>query len=744
MAYRGSPCAPLPAPAAEGMRAEPRAMGSRTLRCGRPRRMASGAAAAALVALSSLCGAVGAPVSVSIVLAADVTKCLGVLGRQVTLRHCMNGQGLAWLGDTASLSKVGKLGMLAVELPGGEVKQARRLGNEQPASPAECLRLSDTQFMLWPCDMTDTTFQWDAETLQLKTGGKCLGSVSGALALVDCHTLAGFGTDNGGDAARDTDQNGHGAPATQTWVLLPTDRPQVNMLDVVELPLRASGRYVVDSNGARVKLVGVNWLSVLTKHAAVPGTATPEQIAQTIKYLGFNAVRIAFSDDCELSELDAVVKAATNEKLLVVLARRMDDLPLANETDKQTWLKSLTFVTGRYKDNLRVVGVDLHSGPALQEDSEFTSLPTWGLSDMFKQPAEALGVRLVDWRRGAAEGAVAVWSGNPNALAVVQGAWYGTDLKYVSELPMGFAQECLFSRVVYGTQEHHWSASLFDFISSVGDMWNPKDGIQQAKSAIAKAKAAKAAAVVGSGATSSLEQPPSYEEYLSSRNKAAYYLDADGKAPVWVSELSTSTKKGNDWWAYTLRSLRESDASWFYFPLGARGQDDVQSLFEPSIEGGASVIGWKLQDLLSIQRPSTAHPPKLARPGACAFDAAKNAEAVLEDVPLQKFLTTMSQTQLAFLIIALVLLLIVLLCICRCCCKCCCGRRRGDKVQRDIETLNPVPEKEPKNLWCCSCQRRLPVTVPDKIASMLPDGATVPAQSGYSQLDSRGSHSSWW
>lgn len=378
---------------------------------GRPRQTILAAAVAASVAFSSSSGAAGAQSSVSVVLAADVTKCLGVFGREVTLRHCMKGEGVAWAGDPGSLTTAGKLEMLAVELPGGEVKQARRLANQTAVVASECLRLQGGIFSLWPCAMTETVFQWDAETLQLKTGGKCVGSISGTLTLVQCKLLAGFGTDNGGDASRDTDQNGHGAPATQTWILLPTDRPQVKMLDTVALPLHVSGRYITDTNGNRVKLVGVNWMSALAQHSSAQGAPAPSQVAQVIKYLGFNSVRIAFSDESDLSTLDRLVKAATDEKLLVVLARRADDLPFVNATDQQMWLKSLSFMAGRYRDDKRVVGLDVHSGPGLQEDGTHTVVPMWGEHwEAWGNPSRAnlLEVGLV-WRCGGGDWRGLVW-----------------------------------------------------------------------------------------------------------------------------------------------------------------------------------------------------------------------------------------------------------------------------------------------------------------------------------------------
>lgn len=360
------------------------------------------------------------------------------------------------------------------------------------------------------------------------------------------------------------------------------------------------------------------------------------------------------------------------------------------------------------------------------------------MPDLIQAPLEAVGIKLADWRTGATEGAVSVWEGNPDMLVVIQGGFYGTNLLDVGKEPLNLAQDCLKSRVVYATQEHHWSSPWFDFVSSFENMWNLPGAVNELKGLVAKMKEAKANASIGEAAYALGSQPQSFHDYQDARRKAAYYLDTTQQAPVWVSEFGTSTKKGNNWWSYTLRALSDSDASWFYSPLGARAQDDVQGLFEPTTDDSRPVVGWKVQDLVRLQNPGFFHAEKLTPPGKCAFDQASNRAKMGEHVPLIAFIQAIewTPTRIAMAVSVAVLMICLPLYICR---RCCCRSRRssqpswknGENSLRDLESTD-ASTREKKNLWCCTCQRSLPVTVPPGIASMLPDGATVPR--GYSQV----------
>mmetsp|Transcript_60646 Transcript_60646/g.198423 ORF Transcript_60646/g.198423 Transcript_60646/m.198423 type:complete len:623 (-) Transcript_60646:62-1930(-) len=607
------------------------------------------------------------------------------------------------------------------------------------SAASECLRAAGGSFSLWPCSQTTSNWQWDPTTLQLKTQGKCLTSSNGTLALETCTTLGG-----GMGAGQFTEQNGNGAPASQTWVLMPTARPQVDLLDTIKLPLRTEGRYVGDSNGARIKLVGVNWLTALPQEASASGGPSsakappaPGTVAKLIRFMGFNSVRIPFSSATELAALDTLVEAATAEKLLVVMCRQSNALEFAGNATRKKWLESLTFMARRYKSNERVVAVDLLSGPGYEEETD--TLPLWGVPEAEEQAAKGLGVTLADWRTAAAEGSVAVWAGNPNALVVVQGGMYGTDLMHVQDRPMGFAQDCLFSRVVYGAQERRWFAGLYELYSKMSSMWNPVAMYDELEQAVTEALSATKTEATGSG-TLPTPAKQSYEEYTATRSTAAYYLDSDNKAPLWVSELGTATKADNDWWSNTLRFLKESDASWFYAPLGSR-KETADGLFDAASSGQTAVVGWKLQDLISVQQLSALHPTKLLAPTECTFEQASNEEAASKRLSLEKFLATAPLNP--GMLIAAGSLLALVCCLLLTCCCCCCrrGSRKPSWMQpfspRQLAPVEPVEERPTnKNFWSfCSCQRQLPIQVPDRMAKMLPASMTSDSgRTSYSQL----------
>jgi len=65
----------------------------------------------------------------------------------------------------------------------------------------------------------------------------------------------------------------------------------------VQPPLSASGRYIVDAHGQRVRLAGVNWYGAHEDDGVVSGLERTGrfQLARTIARLGFNSVRLPFS-----------------------------------------------------------------------------------------------------------------------------------------------------------------------------------------------------------------------------------------------------------------------------------------------------------------------------------------------------------------------------------------------------------------------------------------------------------------
>lgn len=89
-------------------------------------------------------------------------------------------------------------------------------------------------------------------------------------------------------------------PASQLFAQRPLPAPIARtFVDTYSLPLRARGRDVVDREGRRFKLSSVNWYGG-SDELFIPGGLDVQHrdvIAQTIRVLGFNSVRLPYSDE---------------------------------------------------------------------------------------------------------------------------------------------------------------------------------------------------------------------------------------------------------------------------------------------------------------------------------------------------------------------------------------------------------------------------------------------------------------
>ena len=65
----------------------------------------------------------------------------------------------------------------------------------------------------------------------------------------------------------------------------------------VQPPLSTSGRYIVDADGRRVRLAGVNWYGAHEDDGVAPGLERTDRraLARRIAMHGFNSVRLPFS-----------------------------------------------------------------------------------------------------------------------------------------------------------------------------------------------------------------------------------------------------------------------------------------------------------------------------------------------------------------------------------------------------------------------------------------------------------------
>ncbi len=286
----------------------------------------------------------------------------------------------------------------------------------------------------------------------------------------------------------------------------PEDTPTANGSTGKGNWLRAEGTRLYDSNGKQVRLTGVNWFGFETR-AQIPmgiwdeddGGRTYMSMLDQIKELGFNTVRIPFSDEVMyrswglhgfdkqtfatpktfaidlaangLSKRDtpvdlmvAIADYAQEIGLKIILdshSRRSDgylteghwnavDFP----ADENDWIDMWVKIADMFKDNDAVVAFDLNNEPHFEAAWDSTNPDN-------------------NWNEMAERLANAIQEVNPNALILVEGVeslnedslgpdsyWWGGNLKGVKTAPITLTHQnkLVYSPHVYGPEvfEQPW------------------------------------------------------------------------------------------------------------------------------------------------------------------------------------------------------------------------------------------------------------------------------------------------
>jgi endoglucanase len=311
-------------------------------------------------------------------------------------------------------------------------------------------------------------------------------------------------------------------------------------------PLHTEGRYIVDVNGHRVRLNGVNWYGGESTDFVAVGLELQSlsEIVGQIKSLGFNVVRLPWSNQMyesnpvvgdyalaantsmegehALTIFDAVVAALTDAGIMVILDNHNSNAEwCCSSSDGNTlwynssypqssWISDWEGMVNRYKSNQLVIGVDLRNEPR--------STATWG------------GSSSTDWQAAAVLGGNAVLSQNLNLLVFVEGVNYALDLSGVASLPVTLNTP---NRVVY--EAHNYG---FDYSGFTG-----------------------------------------YSGYESDiQSTIAYLVNGANPQPLWVGEFGTcntastcvsSTTSSNNgyWFQYLTEWLRNYSVDWTYWAI---------------------------------------------------------------------------------------------------------------------------------------------------------------------------------
>ena len=333
------------------------------------------------------------------------------------------------------------------------------------------------------------------------------------------------------------------------------------------VPLRTASRYIVDSDGLRFKLAGVNWYGAESAMLVPDGLSLQPMgiIARQIRAMGFNSVRIPFCNQLvetnpvvpdsvisanpelqgktSLEVLDAVIDALSAQGLVTILDNHRsrgdwccdtahgDGLWYTPAYPEEAFIADWQTMALRYKDKPLVVGVDLRNelreqlaprAPATCTDCNTPTTDcvceraTWGDSTGNNR----------DWTVVAEKTGNAILAIRPDWLIIVEGpdwaSWLGASYR-----PLTLSVP---NRLVYSAHKYGMSG---DFAGDCAAYKTQLDG--------------NFGFVVTPG--------------------LAY------TAPLWLGEFGVGhNDTGNAWWACMREYMTEKDFDWAYWPLnGTQG-----------------------------------------------------------------------------------------------------------------------------------------------------------------------------
>jgi aryl-phospho-beta-D-glucosidase BglC (GH1 family) len=354
------------------------------------------------------------------------------------------------------------------------------------------------------------------------------------------------------------------------------------------LPLRTRGRDIVDQQGRRFKLSSVNWYGA-SDELFIPGgldVCHRDEIARTLRRMGFNSVRLPYSDEMVMTNptilphllsanrdlvgsraldvLEAVVEALTAQGIAVIVNNHItsatwccgadpcdagwanDHLPpmmcRVRQTEEQ-WVQHWEEVMRRFVGNPLVVGADLRN-----EVRGVWGTMTW---DMWARAAERAGNALLKL--------------NKDWLIIVGGTESGNDLTGVAKRPVVLDVP---DRVVYSAHVYSWSG------------WGSLEGRYSKRTY------------------------PSFVQAM--RRNWAYLVEGD-IAPVWVGEFGAPDKPGQgdaNYWANLLRYLKAIDADFGYWAINPRKPKDNEQETYSLVEDDwvTPVLDYRMKDLTELMR----------------------------------------------------------------------------------------------------------------------------------------------
>ena len=265
----------------------------------------------------------------------------------------------------------------------------------------------------------------------------------------------------------------------------------------IATPLSASGRFIVDARGERVRLAGVNWYGA-SEDVGVPvglDRTHRRTLARRIAGYGFNSVRFPFSlwmteqtipvpdqylaanrdllGSTPMQVYDACVEALTEAGLVVIPNCHLLDPGWCCSADDRnglwfndTW-PAATFtaawqaVAARYKSTPLVAAMDIKNEPRPATVGGHDLNPTWGTGEP------------TDFAAMYTEVGNLIHEVSPDPLVICEGLAYAGDLTGVASHPVQLEH---LGKVVYSMHDYPWYHAKGQSVSAYAEEMNKKGG----------------------------------------------------------------------------------------------------------------------------------------------------------------------------------------------------------------------------------------------------------------------------
>ena len=318
-------------------------------------------------------------------------------------------------------------------------------------------------------------------------------------------------------------------------------------------PLHTSGVKIVDANGTRVRFTGVNWYGAEGTDYVVTGLQynTLSNIARLIKQMGFNVVRIPWSNqlyetnpvvaDSVLTQnpglqgltalqiMDKVIDALGAEGLMVIIDDHESTAGVCCGSDanqlwynssypESSWLSDWEGMATRYASRPWVIGVDLRNEPR--------GTATWTGTGSASFPG-------TDWESAAQRGGNAVLGINPKLLIFVEGIRNAGDLSGVGTVPVALS---VVHQLIYEAHDYSFysggKASYTDWVNYITPLW-------------------------GYLSTGPSPQPLWIGEFGTCHTDAS----------CTTAPASASPQPNGVWWGFLTHYITANSLDWTYWPL---------------------------------------------------------------------------------------------------------------------------------------------------------------------------------